>query len=299
MTPPCTRQTLLDFQPQHRTLVGIDSDGCVFPTMEAKQLQCFFPAFVEHWHLQAIAPAVRETLAFVNLYSRTRGQNRFLALLQMADLLRQRPEARRAGVALPEFPDLRRWVAAGGPLSNAALSAAVRSSGSAELAAVLRWSEAVNERIARQIRSLPPFDGAAAALDRIARDSDILCVSQTPAEALAREWRESGLDRCLFAIAGQEVGSKSEQLAFAGRGKYPPQAVLMIGDAPGDLQAAADNQALFYPILPGREPESWQRLRAEAYDRFLADAFAGAYQQALIAEFEALLPERPPWERQL
>ena len=65
-------------------------------------------------------------------------------------------------------------------------------------------------------------------------------------------------------IAGQELGSKSTQLWQAVDGRYAPQHVLMIGDAPGDLDAARANGALFYPIIPGQEEHSRQRLGEEA-----------------------------------
>ncbi|MCA1808924.1 MAG: hypothetical protein ABR497_09800 [Kiritimatiellia bacterium] len=68
-------------------LVGIDSDGCVFPTMEIKQRQCIHPLIIKHWHLDPLAPLVRETAAFVNLYSRSRGSNRFVALCRTMELL--------------------------------------------------------------------------------------------------------------------------------------------------------------------------------------------------------------------
>ena len=69
----------------------------------------------------------------------------------------------------------------------------------------------------------------------------------------------------------------------------------MIGDAPGDQNAAAANDCLFYPINPGAEEASWQRLFEEGIDRFLGETFAGDYQQSLVEEFQSYLPEQPPW----
>ncbi len=77
--------------------------------------------------------------------------------------------------------------------------------------------------------------------------------------------------------------------------KYPAGHSLMIGDAPGDHAAAAANHALFFPINPGAEEQSWQRFFAEGIDRFFAGAFAGAYQQELFDEFDSYLPDRPSW----
>jgi hypothetical protein len=71
----------------------------------------------------------------------------------------------------------------------------------------------------------------------------------------------------------------------------------MVGDAPGDLNAARANNALFYPINPGHEEASWQRFHDEAIDRFLSGSYAGDYETSLIEEFQNLLPETPPWKR--
>jgi hypothetical protein len=92
------------------------------------------------------------------------------------------------------------------------------------------------------------------------------------------------------------MGSKKEHLALAIDGRYSPDHVLMIGDAPGDLKAAKANGALFYPINPGKEEESWQRFYDEAYDRFINGSYASEYESALIAEFDTYLPDRPHWK---
>jgi hypothetical protein len=71
----------------------------------------------------------------------------------------------------------------------------------------------------------------------------------------------------------------------------------MVGDAPGDMKAAKANEALFYPINPGAEEESWRRFAEEALDKFINGRYAGSYEEKLIAEFDACLPETPPWEK--
>ena len=70
----------------------------------------------------------------------------------------------------------------------------------------------------------------------------------------------------------------------------------MIGDAPGDMQAARAVGALFYPINPGNEEASWHRFLNEGSDKFLAGEYAGDYEQQLIDEFDTYLPETPPWQ---
>ncbi|HYW78775.1 MAG TPA: HAD family hydrolase, partial [Thermoguttaceae bacterium] len=123
--------------------------------------------------------------------------------------------------------------------------------------------------------------------------ADILVVSATPQEALTREWEEHDLVDYIVAICGQEVGTKKESLAAAT--KYAADHTLMIGDAPGDYNAAVANDALFFPINPGAEEASWRRFHEEGIERFFSGTFAGEYQAKLLAEFDEYLPEKPPW----
>jgi phosphoglycolate phosphatase-like HAD superfamily hydrolase len=125
-----------------------------------------------------------------------------------------------------------------------------------------------------------------------------MVVSATPGEALEREWREHDIARFMEIIAGQEMGTKKEHLQFAAAGKYPPEKILMIGDAPGDQKAARANGAIFYPINPGSEEASWDRFVQEAGPKFLAGEYTREYEAELIAEFDKVLPEMPPWRRQ-
>ncbi len=90
--------------------------------------------------------------------------------------------------------------------------------------------------------------------------------------------------------------SPAKKEALASSQKYPRHHTLMIGDAPGDYKAAAANSCLFFPINPGSEETSWRRLFDEGIARFFDGSFAGAYQEGLLEEFDAFLPERPPWK---
>ena len=78
---------------------------------------------------------------------------------------------------------------------------------------------------------------------------------------------------------------------------YEADKILMVGEAPGDHKAAAENSALFFPINPGAEEASWKRFFDEAIDKFLAGEYAGDYEKALVEEFDTYLPELPPWKR--
>jgi phosphoglycolate phosphatase-like HAD superfamily hydrolase len=147
------------------------------------------------------------------------------------------------------------------------------------------------------VHGVPPFPWVRESLRALADKADMIVVSATPVEALAREWKEHDLARFVRAIAGQEMGKKSLHLEVAAGGKYAPEHVLMIGDAPEDMKSARAVRALFYPINPGREEASWKRFHDEGLHRFLRGTYAGEYEAALVAEFEAILPEVPPWKR--
>ncbi len=287
----------MELTPRHGFFIGVDSDGCVFDTMEIKQKECFIPVTIDVWNLQAVSKYARETFEFVNLYSKWRGTNRFKALAIEMGFLAERPEAMQRNVRLPDLTRFAEWTGTAPVLSNDAVKEEWIRSGDPVFRQALTWSEAVNERIAQMVRGVPPFPTARAALSAMARDADLIVVSQTPGEALEREWAEHGLAGYPAVIAGQEMGSKADHLIMAAGGKYPAGQVLMIGDALGDLQAARAAGALFYPINPGREEDSWRRLLDEGLARFFAREYAGAYEQDLIAEFGRLLPETPPWQR--
>jgi phosphoglycolate phosphatase-like HAD superfamily hydrolase len=289
---------LREFVPRSDFFIGIDSDGCVFDTMEVKHKECFIPKMIEHYRLAAISKYARETFEWVNLYSKWRGTNRFPGLILTMDFLAKRPEVLRRRPRLPELAGLRRWVERESKLGNPALRAEVAANGDPDLVLALTWSEAVNEAIEAIVKEVPPFPFVRESLEHMAGKADVMVVSATPGEALFREWEEHALVDHAALIAGQEAGSKKEHLALTAVGRYQPGHILMVGDAPGDWNAAKANGVLFYPIDPGFEEESWQRFFEEGLPRFFAGTFAGEYMGAQLARFEALLPDRPPWKCQ-
>ena len=273
--------------------IAIDSDGCVFDTMEIKHKECFCPVTIYHYELQAVSKYARQAWEFVNLYSKQRGTNRFPALVAVMDLLRARVEVRTRGVQIPELNALRAWIANESKLGNPALRHA--ASRNLELKDALEWSEAVNRSVTAMVFGVPPFPFVDESLCKAAANADMIVASSTPGEALRREWSEHNIAQYVRAIAGQEIGSKAQQLARASKSQYPPNRMLMIGDAFGDLKAARSVGASFYPILPGAEEASWERFFSEALDRFFADRYRGPYEHARVSELQEVLPESPPW----
>ena len=288
---------LTNHKPTKDFFIAIDSDGCAFDTMEIKHKECFIPNIVNHWELQAVSKYARAAAEFVNLYSKWRGINRFPALTMVFDLLSEWVKVQERGVKMPDVPNLRRWIETESKLGNPALQAYCDNHDEPDMHLARKWSQAVNASVADIVRGVPPFPHVRESLEKGREIADILVCSATPGEALVREWAEHGVDVYPFAIAGQELGKKSEHIAMAAGGKYDPSHMLMIGDAEGDLKAAKANGALFFPINPGNEEASWKRFHDEAMDKFVAGDYAGAYEASLIAEFKTYLPEMPPWKK--
>jgi len=295
-------KALKEFKPKKDFFVGIDSDGCVFDTMGIKQRECFCPWMIGYFGLQPVALAARQCKEFADLFSKTRGANRHKTIKRiLTELLPSHPMVKARGFKVPQFPHYFAWVDdPGSLLSNDGLKQAIESStdpkAREELELALQWSERVNATIKDIVKGIPPFPYVRESLEKIHPQADIIVVSATPYEALTREWQEHDIAGYVDIIAGQEMGTKTQHLSYAAKGKYPKDHVLMIGDAPGDMKAAKANDALFYPINPGEEIESWKRFHDEAFDKFINGQYAGSYEEKLIAEFEQKLPENPPWE---
>ena len=337
-------------QKQHDFFIGIDSDGCTFDTMEVKHKYCFVVAVLQAFGLAALARILRDVWDFVNLNSKSRGCNRWLALrATFQHLIHLTPYDRFKPFLQAHLGVIEDFIQAADAseqihLSNDGLllfAASRLQSPSAKLLAdcivadpvtlamspmgkkitaagtdpesclvrLIFWTHLVNGLVAVRVHDVPPFLYVRESLEKLGEKADIICVSATPFEALTREWEEHDIAKSAALICGQEQGKKAEHICLGtggtldGKGgvaqvgaRYPANHVLMIGDAPGDMKAARANSALFFPVNPGHEAESWQRFHDQAAAKFLAEEYAGAYEAELIAEFDACLPETPPWQ---
>jgi phosphoglycolate phosphatase-like HAD superfamily hydrolase len=209
---------------------------------------------------------------------------------------------KQRGFNVPQLPHYFAWVDdPKSVLSNDGLKKAIAEAKDPqvkkELEQALDWSKKVNQAVTDIVKGIPPFPFVRESLEKIRPLADVIVVSATPGEALIREWEEHDIAKYTDVIAGQEMGTKAQHLEYATKSRYEKDRILMIGDAPGDMKAARANNALFYPVVPGKETESWKRFYEEAFDRFIKGKYAGGYEQKLAAEFEASLPEKPAWEK--
>jgi len=276
-----TKEEITGFKPTKEFFVGIDSDGTAFDSMNIKHIKSMFPAALEIWDPAEHRKEFQEIWFRINLYSKNRGINRFSGLLSALEQLRKKT----GKSAAEDLSPLRDFVEKSEALSNAALRTWMEKHPAPLLDQVMRWSLRSDELFEEHTRGLIPFANMEAALKLMAEKADIMVVSSASGKGLDKDWSFSGLTKYTALLAGQELGSKKAQLSMGAAGKYPAQKILMLGDAPGDLEAARSIDALFFPMMPGKEEESWIRLRKEGLSRFFAGSYRGAYEDALIREF--------------
>jgi phosphoglycolate phosphatase-like HAD superfamily hydrolase len=88
------------------------------------------------------------------------------------------------------------------------------------------------------------------------------------------EWGKFGLLEHTDIVLAQDIGSKAacikEMLKFG----YDPTKVIMVGDAPGDCDAAEKNGVHYYPILVNHEKESWDEAIAVAFGKLQSGEYA-------------------------
>lgn len=257
-------------------LVCVDSDGCAMDTMNCKHELCFGPALIQVWGLEARQQEIQNCWNRVNLFSETRGINRFLALAMVM-------EEKGQGSDLDGFADFKRWIEETGELSAASLKLWMEQEEGMDSQFCRRayqWTLLVNQKIDQlTVSGKQSFGGVLEALREIHKKADIAVVSSANRAAVEAEWSREGLLEYVDVLMTQENGSKADCIQKLLEAGYPVNQVLMAGDAPGDLKAAGKNQVLFYPILANQEEASWRRLKETVMNCFLEGRYEGQMEQ--------------------
>ena len=272
------------FKKNHDYLVCVDSDGCAMDTMNCKHFHCFGPCMVYQWELEDWRSAILERWNQVNLFQMTRGINRFKGLSLALT------EVNEKYTPIPGVQALNQWVATTKALSNDALKAYIETQPEGEgrtcLEKALAWSVDVNENIVMLPEDMKvPFEGAKQGLEAAHFFADVAVVSSANRDAVEEEWTKHGLLEHVDILLAQDVGSKAHCIAEMLKFGYARENVLMVGDAPGDCDAAEVNGVWYYPILVGKEAESWNELQEVALGRLTGGTYGGDYQAQKKQEF--------------
>ena len=256
------------FRKDHDYLICVDSDGCVMDTMNCKHFHCFGPSLTVEWGLEEWEDTILRRWTDINLLQMTRGIRRFKALALILDEVDQRY------TRIPGVKTLKAWANSADTLSNEMLAAAIEAEedpdGKLCLQKALNWSLTVNEEIAKLPDALrKPFAGVRAALADAARYADIVVVSGANSEAVEGEWERHGLMPYASSVHSQDSGSAEYCITRLISMGYDPNNVLMIGDAPEDLETARHTGIHFYPIVVNWEEECWEAFTEEALQLFV------------------------------
>lgn len=269
-----------DFQKRKEFLICVDSDGCAMDTMDIKHIRCFGPCMVEEWELSEWKAPILERWNVINLYSMTRGINRFKGLAMALK------EINDTYCKIDDIEILAKWVEESKELSNPALEKAIAENDSIILKKALSWSRSVNENInALSEDEKLPFEGVKEALEYAHQFCDIAIVSSANRQAVEDEWELYHLLEHVDIVLAQDVGSKAFCIQELLKKGYDADNVLMVGDAPGDLDAARKNDVSYYPILVKYEQESWTEFVDIVVGRLVAGAYQGEYEQVKVNQF--------------
>ena len=271
------------FVKKHDYLVCVDSDGCVMDTMNCKHFNCFGPCMVTEWGLEEWKDEILDRWNVINLFSMTRGINRFKGL---ASALK---EIDGKYTKITGVDALVHWAETAPALSNdgviKAAEAATDPDAKLILQKALSWSKAVNAAIVELDESLKvPYEGAKEGLIAAHAFADVAMVSSANRDAVEEEWGKFGLLEHTDIVLAQDVGSKAACIAEMLKFGYDLNKVVMVGDAPGDCDAAEKNGVYYYPILVNHEKESWDEAIAVAFAKLQAGDYA-AYGAEKKQEF--------------
>lgn len=271
---------LENFQKKKEFLICVDSDGCAMDTMDIKHIRCFGPCMVEEWGLQEWEGPIFSRWNDINLYTMTRGINRYKGLVMALK------EINETYAPIEGVDELEKWVENSDELSNPALEREIQRNDSPVLKKALSWSEKVNRSInALSFEEKLPFEGVKEALAYAHEYADIAIVSSANLQAVEEEWELYGLLEHVDILMAQNVGSKAFCIQEMVKKGYDKDKVLMTGDAPGDLQAAQKNDVFYYPILVRHEKDSWKEFKEKAVAKLVNGTYGGAYQEEKIASF--------------
>lgn len=139
-------RNLSDFQKTKDYLICVDSDGCAMDTMDIKHIRCFGPCMVQEWQLDRWQDEILFRWNEVNLYTMTRGINRFKGLAAALTEVNDR------FCPIDGVEKLTYWAEHSDELSNDALQREIAAQPDQVIfQKALSWSNAVNA----SIRELP------------------------------------------------------------------------------------------------------------------------------------------------
>lgn len=256
-------------------IYAVDSDGCAMDTMTYKHELFFGPLAAEQYEVED-KETFQENWENINLYSRTRGVNRFVGLVMGLESV---------DYDVINIDNLTKWVNETDSLSNDSLEAEIEKIGTDDLKRALVWSNAVNKNVAEAEGHDEPFEGAIEGLAKMAELGKVYVVSSANREAVEDEWTRHGLMDHVDDLYCQDRGKKEDVIAGFIANGADPHKIIMVGDSPGDLEAAEKNGTWFFPIIVGDEKASWDDFRENIADKVANGEFTQEDHDQYVEKF--------------
>lgn len=270
-----------DYKKNKKYLVCVDSDGCAIDSMDIKHYRCFGPCMVEEWNLSTWNDEILKRWNDINLYTKTRGINRFKGLSIALQ------EINNQYIKIEDLETLVNWVETTNELSNASLQREIeKNQESISLKKALSWSNSINTKIKKlPEEEILPFEKVKEALSLAHIDADVAIVSSANLGAVLEEWKRHELLPHTDIVLAQNAGTKAYCIQELLKFGYDPKDVVMCGDALGDMDAANKNNVNYFPILVRHEKESWEEFINNGFNKLKEGTFSGSYQEELINKF--------------
>lgn len=256
---------LNEFKKVKDFLICVDSDGCAMDTMDIKHIKCFGPCMVTEWKLEEWNDEILTRWNAINLYTMTRGINRFAGLAMALEEINQNY------CMIEGIEEFVQWTNSAKELSNSAIEKMIGQTGNPIFQKALSWSVEVNKSInTLDDDEKKPFEGVLEGLKAAHEVADIAVVSSANKEAVVEEWERCGLTDYVDVLCCQDAGTKAVCIEKLKKLGYREQHILMVGDALGDKEAAKHNDVFYYPILVKQESDSWKEFKDVAIGKFTA-----------------------------
>lgn len=268
-------------------LIALDSDGCVYDTMEAKCCLYTIPELFAHWHLE---PVRKEVECFYRQYSltgTTRGANRFITLHALFRYLESLAPLSKFGMA--DMSCFFHMVACGARLSLPDFQKIFAETKDAGLGQIIGWALDVNARVKAGAPNIKTFPLVRESMEKIKQSAHLAVVSTASMLTLEREWQNFGFIQYPDAMLGHEYGDKWDMIRQLMKQGFDAEDILMVGDSYWDYRGSRICGVKFYPILAGHEAESWHTLYHVVLDCFFSGKYTQKREAAYLQQFQTIL----------
>lgn len=265
-------------------LIALDSDGCVYDTMEAKCCLYTIPELFSHWNLEPVRKEVERFYRNYSLTGTSRGANRFITLHALFRHLESLAPLSKFGVAdMSRFYDMAEH---GKILSLPVFQQIFKETKDAGLGQIINWALAVNVRVKENAGNIKTFPPVRESMEKIKEQAHLAVVSTASMLTLEREWQNFDFIQYPDVILGHEYGDKWDMLNQLMQQGFLPEDVLMVGDSYWDYRGSRICGVKFYPIIAGHEAQSWDMLYHTVLDLFLADAYTRETEAGYLKRFQ-------------